>query len=311
MKSFLLIYAFLFLSLVNLQGQLLPFMTHHEANSFLVNPAIPAVHRMVNPGTGEFQYRHVASLNYRDQWWAFGEFRPRTYTATYQRYLRPFDNGFDMWVGGYLFSDRIGTSSQTGGYATVSMHRDLGNDQHLYAGISLGLAQFAVRNSGLKTIENDINLGLSDQTEYFIDPGIGLFYTNQAYFAGVSIPKIVGLTANGTRERLHHYYFLFGTTLGRRFGPFRSIEPYLWLRMVRNAAAQMDMNVKMEFNSRIPIWVTFGVDNTVAIHWDFGLVAPIKNGTQDLKISFGYDNRVTLLSQLGGGLEVSVAWLMK
>ena len=312
MKAIFTLFIIIFSLGMGAHAQLLPFMTHHQANSFLVNPAIPAVHEIINPGTAEFQYKNVASLNYRDQWWAFGEFRPRTYTATYQRYMKPTDYGVDFWAGGYLFSDRIGASSQTGGYATFSAHRDLGYDQHLYAGISLGLVQYAVRNSGLSTTDaGDTNLSLSDKTEYFIDPGIGIFYTNQAYYAGFSIPKIVGLTANGTRERLHHYYFLFGTTLARRFGPFRSVEPYLWLRMVRNAAAQMDLNVRVEWDTRIPFWLTLGVDNTVALHWNLGIITPIRQGTQDLKLSVGYDNRITLANQLGAGLEVSVGWLMR
>ncbi|MEZ4774599.1 MAG: PorP/SprF family type IX secretion system membrane protein [Bacteroidia bacterium] len=294
-----------------LRAQLLPFMTHHEANSFLVNPAIPVSHRIINPGTATFEYRQVAAMTYRDQWWAFGEYRPRTYTATYQRYLKPSDRGVDFWAGGYLFSDRVGTSNVSGLYTTFSAHRDLGTDQHLYAGLSLGLSQFSVRNALLTTTDpGDITLTGSDKTEFYLDPGIGVFYTNQAYFAGFSMPKIVGLTANGTRERLHHYYFLFGTTLARRVGPFRSVEPYLWLRMIRNAAAQMDMNVRMTFNSRIPFWVTFGVDNTVAIHGNVGIITPVQQGKADLRVGFGYDNRITLVNQLGGGLELTVAWLM-
>ncbi|MEZ4826342.1 MAG: PorP/SprF family type IX secretion system membrane protein [Bacteroidia bacterium] len=297
---------------ITTKAQLLPFMTHHEANSFLVNPAIPAIHRIVNPGTGSFEYRQTAALTYRDQWWALGEYRPRTYTATYQRYFQPRGRGVDFWAGGYLFADQVGTTHLSGAYTTFSAHRDLGYDQHLYAGLSLGLAQFAIRNALLTTTEpGDLTLAGSDRTEYYLDPGLGVFYTNQVYYAGFSMPKIIGLSVNGTRERLNHYYFLFGTTLSKPIGPFRSVEPYLWLRMIRNAAAQMDMNVRVTFRSRIPFWVTLGVDNTVAIHGNVGIITPLQQGKGDLKIGVGYDNRVTLASQLGGAVEVSVAWLMR
>ena len=311
MKYSILSLLFILSTTALLRAQMLPFIYHHQANTFLANPAIPVVHRIINPGTGEFNYRHAASMTYRDQWWQFGELRPRTYTASYHHYLKPVDRGVDFWVGGYFFRDQIGTSSETGGYTSFSGHKDLGYDQHLYAGMTLGIKQFSVRNQNLRTGVADPFLGANDKTEYLIDPGIGVFYTNQAFFAGFSIPQIVGITANGTRERLHHYYVLFGTSLQKRIGPFRSIEPYIWLRTIRNTASQMDMNVKAELYTRIPMWVILGIDNTVAIHFDYGLILPINQGIQDLRVSFGYDNRITLASQLGGAFEMSVAWLVK
>ena len=312
MKNYIYTLLFILISLYQGQAQLLPFVTNHQSNTFLVNPAIPVVHRIINPGTGEFSYRHAASMTYRDQWWQFGDLRPKTYTASYHHYLKPTEYGVDFWAGAYFFRDQIGASSQTGGYVSFSAHKDLGYDQHLYAGMTLGTAQFAVQNGKLKTggTEADPFLGVNDRTEYLFDPGIGVFYTNKAFFAGFSLPKIVGITSNGTRERLHHYYFLFGTTLQKRMGPFQSIEPYLWLRTVRGTAAQMDMNVKAQFHSRIPMWVILGIDNTVAAHFNYGLILPI-NATHDLRLSVGYDNRITLFDQLGGAYEFSIAWLMK
>lgn len=312
MKTSILLAVLLLGLLVQGKAQLLPYLANHQSNSFWTNPAIPANHRIINPGTGEFDYKHVAGITYRDQWWNFGDFRPRTSTAHYQRYFSPTDYGVDYWAGGYLFNDRIGPSSLTGAYTTVSAHRDLGHNQHLYAGLSLGIEQFSVKTSNLITADpNDGTLLQQERTEFHLDPGLGVFYTNQVYYLGFSMPKIIGVSANGSRERLNHYYFLFGTTLEGKIGPFRSIEPYLWLQIVRNAAARMDMNVKAEFRTRTPMWITLGLDNTVAVHWHYGIIFPTNEGKQDLKITVGYDNRVTLMSQLGGGLEVSLAWLMR
>jgi len=295
------------------QAQLLPFLTNHQSNAFLVNPAIPIVHRIINPGTNAFNYRHAVSMTYRDQWMKFGKLRPRTYTASYHHYLKPSDHGINFWAGGYLFRDQIGASSQTGAFTTFSAHANLGHDQYLSAGLTLGGTQYAVENSRLNTgnlLDFDRVLAEGDTKEYLFDPGIGIFYTNKAFFTGISLPKIVGITANGSRQRLHHYYVIFGTTIQKQLGPFKTIEPFLWLRTVRDNAAQMNLNIKAEFNALIPMWVVFGIDNSVAIHLNYGLIIPM-GGRRDLRMSFGYDNQVTFFNELGGTYELSVSWLMR
>lgn len=298
-------------------AQQLPLHTQFRTNSFMVNPAIPIVARIVPDVKGEFdmlRYQHAFGFSYRDQWWGFGNERPRTFSAHYQFYGSLPDRqhrNWDFWSGAYFLKDAIGPTATTGGYLTGSLHKNWGIDQHLYVGFSLGMVQYTFDANalyfGAQGVENDPVL--ADDRLTLIDPGFGVFYSNELMFAGASIPRLVVSTVDGRRDRIHHFYSVFGTTV-RNWWIFNLVEPSIWFRWARYNSPHVDLGVRVKPRTGLPVWASISLDNSYAIRLNVGLLTSLGNSL-DLQLGFAYTNRVSFFNELGGVLEVSNSFLFR
>ncbi|MEM8901726.1 MAG: type IX secretion system membrane protein PorP/SprF [Bacteroidota bacterium] len=314
------IIALLLISLIktgSVKAQQLPLHTQYRTNPFMVNPAIPIVPRIINDVRGEFDvlaYKHAVGASYRDQWWGLGPERPRTLSAFYQYYGSSPDRGirnWDFWLGGYFLKDKIGATSNTGGYLTAAIHKDFGINQHLHVGISLGYLQYQFNAQDLYfgSDGNPNDPAIADNTLNLIDPGFGIYYSNEYVFVGFSMPKIVSNTAEGRRENIHHIYSVMGTTI-KDWWMFSQVETSIWFRWVRYNNPHIDLGFKGQFDTSLPVWMGLYVDNTFAARADFGVIAPLSE-TIDFQLAVSYTNRVSFFNELGGVFEASNSLLIK
>jgi type IX secretion system PorP/SprF family membrane protein len=175
--------------------------SHYTFNGLAINPAYAGSHDMLS-----------VSISHRNQWMGF-EGAP-TYNIFGAH--TPLKNT-SMGLGLLVMNESIGLRKYTGFYVNYAHRLNLGNGK-----LSLGL------KAGLSTGKFDVvDLGnddvvFSESTSSYLLPnfGFGIYYYSKRFYAGVSVPLILGYDTNETGEvtayhdfNKYAYYVTAGLTL--------------------------------------------------------------------------------------------------
>jgi type IX secretion system PorP/SprF family membrane protein len=235
MKKSSIFFTFLLTASMQVFAQQDALFSQYMFNMMLVNPAY----------TGS---RDVISLNalYRKQWVSVpGAPETMTFSAD-----SPLKNE-KMGVGLTVFNDRIGIVNNTGFYANYAYRVRLSNNSTLSAGISAGLTNYrADLGSVLLTNEvgatPDVAFG-SNVNKMLPNVGLGLFYNNDKFYAGLSLPHVLNNKLDndaGVSARQYRHGFAMAGYVFDLNNDLK-LKPSALLKFVSGAPIQLDLNANL------------------------------------------------------------------
>lgn len=268
--------------------------THYfETNSFF-NPA----------ATGSEHSQNIVGL-FRKQWLGY-KGTPTTGGLLYENELEKFNMG----IGGYVFSDKIGETSLTTATVNYAYNLKLNNTLKLAFGIDAGV-DFVSTNYGrlLYWDQGDDLLSEAQSSSVVPKVGLGTQLYNDRFYVGLSVPRVLNFnsrdfhTVNSSNIPMlvSHYYL----TAGYRFelNDQFDLKTNTLLKYTSRVSPQVDINATCIYNKTLGLglgykslgfasaYIQYIYDNTVTISYGFDLsLNPVgeyaRGGTHELMIKY-------------------------
>jgi type IX secretion system PorP/SprF family membrane protein len=243
MKRIKLLIAFSLLNLaVFAQQQLM--VTHYMYNGLVLNPAYAGVHEGIS-----------TSFLLREQWVGFPG-APSTQLVSIHSPLthRPVS------LGAVIFSDKLGVTSEVGGYFSYAYRINLNEKLKLSMGLQASIHNYKVNyaeDNGLSDPGDNLN-NISELKWNF---GTGFLLHTDRLYLGFSIPQFLNKKldlddSDGTFSRLvRHYYVSAGYAFD--VGPNLVVKPNFLIKAVPNAPIQVDLNANILIKEKLWMGVSY------------------------------------------------------
>jgi type IX secretion system PorP/SprF family membrane protein len=299
MRSTLLAFLLFSLALEEANAQQLSLYSQYLHNGFVLNPGM----------TG-WDDRMAVHATYRHQWTNMPG-APKTGTAAFTDYEPYYKMGF----GGYFLFDDAGPITTIGLTGLYSYHIDLSSwtkNRHLSIGASLSLSQYRLRGDEL-ILYHQVDPLVFDNTGTRLSPdaGIGIFYYEDRFYAGFSVPQLLSLNVriNGdgglsNLQRIPHLYGVVGTKayLSNKRDYF---EPSLWLKYAPTAPPHALLNLRFKWDDSFMIGAGYQTDNSLILEAGFDY----RNRFQ---IGYAFSRQFSTLSgQLGTSHELILSYTLR
>lgn len=268
--------------------------THYfETNSFF-NPA----------STGNEHSQNIVGL-FRKQWAGY-KGTPTTGGVLYENELKKYNMG----IGGYVFTDKIGETSMTTVTANYAYNIKLNSNFKLAFGLDVG-ADFISTNYGRLLFWDHNDQLLLDSKSSNIVPKIGLgtqFY-NDKFYVGLSVPRVLNFNSpdfhtinNSSIPMLVSHYYL---TAGYKFvlnDEFK-LRANTLLKYTRNVWPQIDLNATGTYKDLIGLGLGYKSLGFLSTYVQY-----IYNKT--VVISYAFDFSLNPMSEFarGGTHEIMIKY---
>lgn len=295
-------------------AQQIPLLSEYMHSPALINPAMVG-------------WEDLTALNasYRHQWTGM-KGNPITFMLNFQH----FDEKRNMAFGGGLTHDQTGPTSFTGINLQYSYHLKFGSEKkgedkrhRLAIGLSLSGNQY--RLDGTKLEYNDMGdpLIVGNSVGRFLpDAGAGLFYYNDLYYIGVSVPQMIAMNvkfesdnALSSIQRTAHLYINAGVKIqirDKKDGLTKTslkekakhlIIPSLWFRYAHSSPLNFYMNVRYVWNQLLSFGFGGSTDGTI----NFDLSAQIM---KRFRVGYSFSLPVNgLTNHLGTNHEIMLTYI--
>ena len=290
----LLAFISIFIS-VQLFGQQQPLYTQFMYNKQVYNPAYVAVD--ATPSLG---------LVYRTQWIGI-EGAPNFQGISFAMPLRNDKIG----IGVNLKRVGIGLSNELLIEGLYGYRIDLGPGQ-MTLGMQLSLKSFSLKFTGNDVfttdgIANDPAVADGSRTNQIFNFGLGAYYRSDAFFFGLSLPRIQNVNLNAmsdfdlSREERHFY-----AMVGAKFymNDDLSLTPQILYRYVKNTPIDLDINTSITYLERYTAGLTYrlgGDEDAIGESIDLILSMQVN---EKILIGFAYDYTLSeLRRQSSGSIE--------
>jgi len=299
MKAITLIFAGMVF--FNIHSQQEYSFTHYfETNSFY-NPA----------STGSEQTQNIVGL-FRKQWAGFTG-SPTTGGLLNENKLKDYNMG----VGGYVFTDKIGETCMTTATANYAYSLSFNSDLKLAFGIDAG-ADFITTNVDRLIYWDQTDQLLTNSKLSYVVPkvGLGTHLYNEKFYVGISVPRVLNFNSRDFHSIqnsnlpmvVSHYYLSAGYKF--RINEEFAMKTNTLLKYTRDVQPQIDLNATCTYKEMIGLgfgykslgfissYIQYTYDNTVTIGYAFDFsVNPIakyaKGGTHELMIKYAIRPRLT------------------
>lgn len=293
-----LIYAFVLATVgyAPVQAQQESLYTQYMFNRLVVNPAYAGTKGVVS----------LTAL-YRHQWTGF-DGAPRTFTVSGHGATSNLRHGF----GAFIISDMHGVLRNSGVGFNYAFRIPLNSDNtFLSLGVQAAGLQYALTGGKTRTFESgDPVFTQADQSVIVPDFGTGVFLNSKKFYLGASIAHLVefdiNITGNNEDAKLARHFFVtsgYDFHLGKDF----IITPSAFFRYVRNAPAQLDLNVNFMLIQKFWVGASYRTEDAVAflagfyphnqfrIGYSYDLTtsdfrSANSNGSHEIMISFDFGN---------------------
>jgi type IX secretion system PorP/SprF family membrane protein len=281
MKKINLLVAFLMLTTLslNVNAQQDPQFTQYFDNALFVNPAYAGSTGMLS-----------ANTIHREQWVGF-EGRPSSTTMSLHSPLSYESVGLGLTA----VRDVIGPLSQTMFYGDFSYSLKLTKTSKLAFGLKAGLNLINSQTSTLSTTQSgDVNLMNNMRNRVNPNFGFGMYYHSTRFFAGISTPKLIEQSIDGTEtnKEKRHYFAIIGAVLP--VSKDWKIRPTSQVKATVGAPMSIDISVAGIYSDKI--WIgsmyrlnaAYGVFAQYQINPQFRIgVASDFSATQIRKYNYG------------------------
>ena len=265
-------------------GQLTPLTSQYVLNPLLFNPASAGNRGVLN----------VAAF-YRKQWVGI-KGSPETMTLTADA---PFNDN-RMGLGLSVVSDKIGVTKETQFRTSYSYKINMGKG-NLSFGLGAGLIVTNTAWSKLIVLDPEEDILLVD-TKGFVVPAFsfGTYYSDQKYFAGFSIPKLLGYKYNFERGKyvidnnMGEYYYLFNT--GYLFDLSANLKFLPSVLLVFSPGDKVLYDINAHFRILDRFWLGASYRNNRAISGMFQFQM-----TDQIKFAYIYDYDFAKLQTFSSG----------
>jgi type IX secretion system PorP/SprF family membrane protein len=212
--------------------KLTPYTQYLAENPFIISPAY----------AGESEMNRLR-LTSAFQWVGLQD-APNTQTLTYDTHILERSG-----VGGVLFLDKNGNTSQIGGQLTFAHHLTINtaNEQYISFGLSYKFTQFKIDVSDFDDPNNDPNIG-ADISTFNSNFDAAFLYKLQRFYFSFNAANILnkGVKVFDTSEpkKLRNYYIYTGYVFDLKEGLYE-LEPSLYFKYFdSDRRSTTDINIK-------------------------------------------------------------------
>lgn len=268
--------------------------THYfETNSFY-NPA----------ATGSEHSQNIVGL-FRKQWLGY-KGTPTTGGLLYENEIKKYNMG----IGGYVFTDKIGETSLTTAAVNYAYNLKINDKYTLAFGIDAGLDVMSTDYDRLVYWDQSDQLITNAQRTHVLPKaGLGTHFYSDNFYVGLSVPRILNFNSpdfhtinNSSVPMVVSHYYL---TAGYKFNlneDFK-MKTNTLLKYTRNVWPQIDLNATCIYREAFGLglgykslgfataYLQYIYDKTVAISYGFDFsLNPVgeyaRGGTHELMIKY-------------------------
>lgn len=205
-----------------------------------------------------------------------------------------------LGVGLVVANDKIGITSELDVSANIAYHLPLRNST-LSFGLRAGASSYSARLSDLVVWDPNDNVyaGGDIQGQFVPKFGFGMYWHNERYYAGVSVPLIYAMddaiiidNSITSNHFTQHYYLNAGAVFDA--GPNLAIKPSFLVKYLPSAPVQVDLNCNFLIHRRL--WLGAGYRTGDAV------IAMVEyNITPQLRMGYAYDYTTTDINTYSSG----------
>ena len=263
-------------------GQQKPVLSQYMFSGLVLNPAY----------AGRHEYSSFTAM-YRDQWVNVPG-APKLTTFTGQTGFKDRRIG----VGFMVSEDKIGVHNDLSAYGSYSYFIEFPNGGKFLMGLQGGIDILRSDWSKLTILDQNDPVFNGSEINYFPNFGTGVFYLNESFYMGFSVPYILTNRKTQTddffRDVRHsrNYYLTGGKVFdaGMKF----KIKPSFLLRMENDMPLAIDLNVNVYYDEVIDIGISYRQGDAI-----IGILGLQLN--KFLKFSYAYDYIVSELNSYTKG----------
>lgn len=279
----ILIYILLFSTLA-VEAQHSPLISHYMLNGLVINPAY----------TGSREV-FTANAMYRNQWVGF-EGAPVTQVISAHTPLK----NQSIALGVLFNNEKIGVSNSTGLSGNVAYRIQMG-EAKLAFGISAGMRMLSANYTSLTTADgNDLAFSNNLRSNLQPDFGAGVYYSSKTYFAGISVPSLIGQQYHITDEQLNvkshaglHEVILHGGYLFKLSEQFK-LKPSTLVRVAPRGNSQVDLNANLIYKDQFWVGLSYRHNEAVVALLEFQV-------NQQFRIAYAYDYALGIFRHYSSG----------
>tara|TARA_Y100001934_G_C12318807_1_gene758974 strand:+ start:650 stop:1582 length:933 start_codon:yes stop_codon:yes gene_type:complete len=281
-------FLFFILNVSLILGQQDPQITQNMFDKFLYNPGVVGSQPSVNVG-----------LLHRSQWVGVPG-APTTQNLTVESRIEALNGG----IGLNVINDALGPLSTKTATLSYAYQLRLNENNQLGFGFSFGMMQIGFDEEWI-TPDGQIDSSLppTGSSATVPDIGLGLYFTSENYYLGLSITHLVPFEANfdgiATFNPARHYYIAAGYDydIDEQF----SVRPSYYMK-TDGVIFQMDFNVNAFYQQKHWVGFSYRIEDAIA----FLVGAEL---TDNLTLGYAYDFVTSkLASETTGGHEVMLRY---
>jgi type IX secretion system PorP/SprF family membrane protein len=289
---------------LSLAGQLAPVTSQYVLNPLSINPAYAGNRGALN----------IAAF-YRRQWAGIPG-APETMTLAADA---PFLDS-KLGLGFIITNDKIGVTKETHFLTNYSYKINM-NKGSLSLGLGAGLITTNTSWSDLVVLDpGDENFLTNSRVFVVPDFTFGAYYSNQNYFAGLSIPKLLGYKFNYDKNKYTlmvkpgNYNYLLNAGYVYTLNQKIKLFPSTLITISPGEKLLVDLNAYVSLNDRIwagasyrngrslGLLCQFAVNNQFRIAYtydfDFGKLGQYSYGTHEIMLRYEFHYKVNAVSPL-------------
>ncbi len=256
-------------------------------------------HMAVNPGYAGSQGMMSAAVLNRQQWMGF-EGNPKTTFFSAHMPVKPF--GISSGIGLTFMDDKLGFEENLGINLSYAFRMDVGNG-NLGIGLSVGLLSKSLKGDW-KIPDSDFHssagqdpfIPSSEESGMAFDMGLGAYYTNENFYAGLAsthiLEPIVDYGLSARTDIVRHYYLTSGYNI-QLPNPSFELQPSIFAKS-DGASFQLDVNASLIYNKKFWGGVSYRLGDAVVFM--FGL--EMNNG---MRAAIAYDFTTSAIGAYGNG----------
>jgi type IX secretion system PorP/SprF family membrane protein len=281
-----------------IQAQYDAMFTQYMFNEMFINPAY----------AGSKEALAVTALH-RQQWVSFPG---RPVTTTFSLHGPLFQN--KMGLGLSLLNEKIGVLNRNLLYGSYAYRIKTGKTGHLSFGLMGGAHIQSSNYSELKNVTNTADVQLSQNAPTVIMPnfGTGVYYYNDKFYCGLSIPRMVDdnvtLASDGSvikninfNSAKFHYYMTVGGVIDLADGLL--MKPQLLVKAVQNAPVEFDPNINFLLKEKLWLGASY------RSYSDISAIVGYQFNPQFLA-SLSYDYSLTKIQNYSAGsFEIALSYI--
>lgn len=261
-----------------------PVYTQYMNNLMSVNPAYTAVR-----GVGSF------SGLFRNQWVNL-DGAPKSTSLSFSM---PLDS-LDMGLGIDFLYDYTVPLTTTGLFLNYSYKVKVAQNSTLSLGLKAGVNYLDARLTQLDRyhLDDEYILGYGDFKRWMFNAGVGIFWFNEKFYVGFSIPRLIenryvkDKVMVGTVSLEKQHYFFQGAYMVD-FSPKVSFKPGLTTIMTAGAPLTADFDFSFLFYQKVWFGMMYRISDAVGAYTQFQY--------KNMKIGFSYDYSHTRIREFQGG----------
>jgi type IX secretion system PorP/SprF family membrane protein len=274
----------LFLLSYSLSGQLTPVTNQYVLNPLTINPAFAGSRGALN----------IAAF-YRRQWVGITG-APETMTFSMDAPL----NDEKIGLGLIIVNDKIGVTKETQFMSNYAYKIKI-KDGVLSFGLGAGIITTNTAWSDLIVQDPGDEIYLVDSRVFIVpDFNFGIYYSYKNYFAGLSIPKLLGYQFNYDKNKYTllvnpgQYYYLFNTGYVFNLTSKMKFFPSTLVTFSPGEKILYDINAHFNFSDRLWVGASYRSNRSVAGLLQFSL-------NNQLRVAYTYDFDIGRLGRYSNG----------